>query len=109
MEYCEGNTLKQLIDRGILQEKPSMIWMLLREILEGLKHMHLKVQKRFLLFVSFDFKVIVDFRLGNYSSRFKTWKYSFGFNWPCKNRRSWPCNNQYTFGKLKKNDSFDDQ
>lgn len=42
MEYCEGNTLKQLIDRDILQEKPSMIWMLLREILEGLKHMHLK-------------------------------------------------------------------
>ncbi|CAF2775368.1 unnamed protein product [Rotaria sp. Silwood2] len=42
MEYCEGNTLKQLIDRGILQEKPKMIWMLLREILDGLKHMHSK-------------------------------------------------------------------
>lgn len=40
MEYCEGNTLKQLIERGILQEKPDMIWMLLREILEGLRHMH---------------------------------------------------------------------
>ncbi|UJR36098.1 hypothetical protein I4U23_028833 [Adineta vaga] len=40
MEYCEGNTLKQLIDRGILQEKPNMIWMLLREILDGLRHMH---------------------------------------------------------------------
>lgn len=43
MEYCEGNTLKQLIDRGILQEKPKMIWKLLREILDGLKHMHTKV------------------------------------------------------------------
>ena len=43
MEYCEGNTLKQLIDRGILQEKPNMIWMLLREILDGLRHMHSKV------------------------------------------------------------------
>ncbi|CAF0823490.1 unnamed protein product [Adineta steineri] len=42
MEYCEGNTLKQLIDRGILQEKPNMIWMLLREILDGLRHMHSK-------------------------------------------------------------------
>jgi len=45
MEYCEGNTLKQLIDRGILQEKPNMIWMLLREILDGLRHMHSKVIK----------------------------------------------------------------
>jgi serine/threonine protein kinase len=43
MEYCEGNTLKQLIERGTLQEKPAMIWMLLREILEGLEHMHSKV------------------------------------------------------------------
>ncbi len=46
MEYCEGNTLKQLIDRGILQEKPNMIWMLLREILDGLRHMHSKVSQR---------------------------------------------------------------
>jgi serine/threonine protein kinase len=46
MEYCEGNTLKQLIDRGILQEKPNMIWMLLREILDGLRHMHSKVIQR---------------------------------------------------------------
>lgn len=46
MEYCEGNTLKQLIDLGILQEKPSMIWMLLREILDGLRHMHTKVMRR---------------------------------------------------------------
>ena len=45
MEYCEGNTLKQLIDRGILQEKPRTIWMLLREILDGLRHMHSKVIK----------------------------------------------------------------
>ncbi|CAF0782618.1 unnamed protein product [Didymodactylos carnosus] len=42
MEYCEGNTLKQLIDRRLLQEKPNMVWMLLREILEGLNHMHEK-------------------------------------------------------------------
>ena len=46
MEYCEGNTLKQVIDRGILQEKPNMIWMLLREILDGLRHMHIKVMRR---------------------------------------------------------------
>jgi len=44
MEYCEGNTLKQLIERCILQEKPAMIWMLLREILDGLRHMHSEVE-----------------------------------------------------------------
>ena len=48
MEYCEGNTLKQLIDRGILQEKPNMIWMLLREILDGLRNMHSNVSKQVL-------------------------------------------------------------
>jgi serine/threonine protein kinase len=70
MEYCEGNTLKQLIDRGILQEKPNMIWMLLREILDGLRHMHSKVTQMSLLRNMFQ---ICIYTLGNYSSRFKTW------------------------------------
>lgn len=56
MEYCEGNTLKQLIDRGILQEKPNMIWMLLREILDGLRHMHIKVIQRICFFVKINFQ-----------------------------------------------------
>ncbi len=66
MEYCEGNTLKQLIDRGILQEKPNMIWMLLREILDGLRHMHSKVFK-------INFFLWTNFYIGNNPSRFKTW------------------------------------
>ena len=53
MEYCEGNTLKQLIERGILQEKPNMIWMLLREILDGLRHMHTKVIQEMFIEKSF--------------------------------------------------------
>jgi serine/threonine protein kinase len=70
MEYCEGNTLKQLIDRGILQEKPNMIWMLLREILDGLRHMHSKVFKiNFFL----DKFLQLYFYIGNNPSRFKTW------------------------------------
>jgi len=68
MEYCEGNTLKQLIDRGILQEKPNMIWMLLREILDGLRHMHSKVMKR----IFFEKFLQFDLYIGNYPSRFKT-------------------------------------
>lgn len=107
MEYCEGNTLRQLIERDILQEKPSMIWMLLREILEGLKHMHLKVQKSFrFLFVSIDLNIVFDLCLGNHTSRFKTGKYSFGFNWTCKNWRFGSGDNQYTFSKLKKKRRF---
>jgi serine/threonine protein kinase len=82
MEYCEGNTLKQLIDRGILQEKPNMIWMLLREILEGLKHMHLKVLA---ISIAIQFNLRFD-TIGYYSSRSQTWQYSPGFDWTCQNR-----------------------
>lgn len=91
MEYCEGNTLKQLIDRGILQEKPKMVWMLLREILEGLTHMHSKVFQTMSRVYEKSFNIIFK---GNYSPRFKTWKYSTRFKWTRKDWRSWPCNNQ---------------
>lgn len=39
MEYCGGKTLKHLIDNG-LYEKEDKVWTLLREILQGLNHIH---------------------------------------------------------------------
>lgn len=43
MEYCENNTLRQLIDSGELFGKEDRIWRLFREIVEGLAHIHSKV------------------------------------------------------------------
>ena len=43
MEYCENQTLRQLIDSGELVSSPDHVWRLFREVVEGLEHMHSKV------------------------------------------------------------------
>lgn len=43
MEYCERETLRQLIDSGELQNSDDRVWRLFREIVEGLEHVHSKV------------------------------------------------------------------
>ncbi len=43
MEYCENKTLRQLIDSGDLDISEDKVWRLLREIAEGLEHVHSKV------------------------------------------------------------------
>lgn len=45
MEYCENETLRQLIDSGSLHENDDKVWRLFREIVEGLEHIHSKVSK----------------------------------------------------------------
>ena len=42
MEYCEKSTLRNLIDEG-LHEDEDRVWRLLREIVEGLAHIHSQV------------------------------------------------------------------
>lgn len=44
MEYCEKDTLRQLIDSGILHTSEDKVWRLFREIAEGLEHIHSKVR-----------------------------------------------------------------
>ena len=43
MEYCERETLRQLIDAGDLHSDEDLVWRLFREIVEGLEHIHSKV------------------------------------------------------------------
>ena len=43
MEYCERETLRQLIDSGELQKSDDRVWRLFREVVEGLEHIHSKV------------------------------------------------------------------
>uniref|UniRef100_A0AC34GW86 Protein kinase domain-containing protein n=1 Tax=Panagrolaimus sp. ES5 TaxID=591445 RepID=A0AC34GW86_9BILA len=40
MEYCEGNTLKALIDSGKLFKDAELAWKLFRQILNGLQYIH---------------------------------------------------------------------
>uniref|UniRef100_A0A7E4USA7 non-specific serine/threonine protein kinase n=1 Tax=Panagrellus redivivus TaxID=6233 RepID=A0A7E4USA7_PANRE len=40
MEFCEGNTLRALIDSQRLLEDPELNWRLFREILSGLQYIH---------------------------------------------------------------------
>jgi translation initiation factor 2-alpha kinase 4 len=40
MEFCENRTLRHLIGRGELHQDDDMLWRLLREITEGLNHIH---------------------------------------------------------------------
>ena len=47
MEYCEKNTLRQLIDLGELFGKEDRTWRLFREIVEGLAHIHSKVPEKY--------------------------------------------------------------
>ncbi|CAI8051833.1 eIF-2-alpha kinase GCN2 [Geodia barretti] len=42
MEYCENQTLRQLIDSGDLVSSPDHVWRLFREVVEGLEHIHSK-------------------------------------------------------------------
>ena len=42
MEYCEKSTLRNLIDGGLCQDE-ERVWRLLREIVEGLAHIHTQV------------------------------------------------------------------
>ena len=42
MEYCEKSTLRNLIDEGLHQDE-ERVWRLLREIVEGLAHIHSQV------------------------------------------------------------------
>lgn len=44
MEYCENKTLRQLIDSDDLHSSEDKVWRLLREIAEGLEHIHSKVR-----------------------------------------------------------------
>ena len=39
MEYCGGKTLKYLIEQGLYNDEEK-VWCLLREILQGLNHIH---------------------------------------------------------------------
>ena len=43
MEYCEKNTLRQLIDTGELHKNMDEVWRLFRELVEGLAHIHSRV------------------------------------------------------------------
>jgi translation initiation factor 2-alpha kinase 4 len=38
MEYCEGRTLREVIDTEGISEKPEELWRLLRETLEALAY-----------------------------------------------------------------------
>ena len=49
MEYCEKNTLRNLIDDGLFKDQEK-VWRLVREIVEGLAHIHSQVIKGFVLF-----------------------------------------------------------
>ena len=40
MEYCERNTLSDIIRAGLLHSDPSLYWRYFREILSGLSHIH---------------------------------------------------------------------
>eukprot|EP00912_Choanoflagellata_sp_UC4_P000357 UC4_evm3s219 len=40
MEYCEGNSLRELINKTDLNRQSETCWHLLRQILEGLCHIH---------------------------------------------------------------------
>ena len=43
MEFCENQTLRQLIDSGELAGHKERVWRLFREVVEGLEHIHSKV------------------------------------------------------------------
>lgn len=51
MEYCEKSTLRNLIDEGLHQDE-ERVWRLLREIVEGLAHIHSQVTVLFFIAVN---------------------------------------------------------
>ena len=44
MEFCENSTLRSAIDEGLYKNQ-ERIWRLLREIVEGLVHVHSQVSQ----------------------------------------------------------------
>ena len=44
MEFCENRTLRHLIDDSRLHREDDTLWRLLREITEGLNHIHKQVR-----------------------------------------------------------------
>lgn len=40
MEFCEGNALREVIDKGALWKDPDKIWTMFRQILEALVYIH---------------------------------------------------------------------
>ena len=46
MEYCEKSTLRQIIDEGLYKDV-DRVWILFREIVEGLGHVHAQVCNHF--------------------------------------------------------------
>ena len=46
MEYCSNETLRQLIDSQSLLHHDNQ-WLLFREIVEGLAHIHAQVSKQY--------------------------------------------------------------
>jgi len=42
MEYCDGNTLKEVIQHGELQQDEALIWKLFRQVLDALAYVHSK-------------------------------------------------------------------
>uniref|UniRef100_M4C0J3 Protein kinase domain-containing protein n=1 Tax=Hyaloperonospora arabidopsidis (strain Emoy2) TaxID=559515 RepID=M4C0J3_HYAAE len=40
MEFCEGNALREVIDKGALWKDPDRIWTMFRQILEALVYIH---------------------------------------------------------------------
>lgn len=55
MEYCENETLRQLIDSGDLHSSEDKVWRLFREIVEGLEHIHSKVHSSTVYRADFSF------------------------------------------------------
>ena len=44
MEFCENNTLRDLVDQGSLYKDKARIWQLFKEMVEGLVHVHKQVR-----------------------------------------------------------------
>jgi len=42
MEYCDGNTLRQVLDSGELVKDEALIWKLFRQVLDALAYVHMK-------------------------------------------------------------------
>ena len=60
MEFCEKNTLRDCIDSGVLHKDAVRCWRLLREVVEGLVHMHGQVFLKRLFVISGSFKKVDD-------------------------------------------------
>ena len=66
MEYCDNETLRQLIDAGQLHTNQERVWRLFRELVEGLEHIHSKVPIMYCLVVCSCYKRQLDVFIINY-------------------------------------------